>query len=191
MRRLIAILGILVLSLAACGNDDDPSIIDSGDTSSTAGDDIDDTDPGDDTDDTGSDDTDSDDDTTTTTTEPERVAYEGGYEVDTSTGIVDISAYEAFLAEHGSPPGGPQAAAVEMIGPSYEIEPGVSSMLADGGRTVVTLEFTDLADDSVEAERYEVVFVGDEDDLIIESASWASRCQEGRGHQEYQAALCL
>jgi hypothetical protein len=175
--RPIVLVFAMLLAVAACG-DDDTSIIASDDTSTTEA-------PADDPTTTST-------DTTTTTTEPPRAAYTAGFEVDYDTGNVDISAYDAFLAEHGAPPGGAEGAALEFLGEVYgEVAPAVSSIPADGGRIVVTVEYTDLPDDSVEAERFEIVFVGDTDDLFVESGSWASRCQAGRGHQDFQVALCV
>lgn len=181
MRRIIVLLSVAALALVACG-DDDTSIVsddtsttvDVGDTSTTAD---------------GGDDTSTTEAETTTTTEP-RPDYTGGFEVDYDTGNVDIAAYEPFLSEHGAPAGGPEGAALELLG-DIDSDANVSSIAADGGRTLVTVEFEDLGDDSVAAERYEIVFVGDGDEIFIESGSWASRCHEGRGHQDYQVALCI
>lgn len=186
MRRMIALLSVLILALVACGDDDTTLVSD--DTGTTL-DESSTTDDNDSDDDNGNDDTTTTEAETTTTTEP-RPAYTGGFEVDYETGNVTIDTYAAFLEEHGAPEGGAEAAAVELLS-DIDAEPSVSSLAADGGRTLVTVEYDDLADDSVAAERYEIVFVGDGDDMFIESGSWASRCQEGRGHQDYAVDLCL
>jgi hypothetical protein len=189
MRRLLVPLAVLALLLAACGDDDTTTVTDTTTTTTSepaapVGEDPDD---GDDLDE-GDDAIDPDAD---------RPEYTGAFEVDYDTGEVDVAEYAAFLAEHGAPSGGPEAAALEMLGATYaeSIEMGteldVSSEAADGGRTVVTVTYENLPDDSVAAERYELVFVGDGGDTFLESGSWASRCQPGRGHQEFSLGLCL
>lgn len=171
MRRLLTVLAALALLLAACGDDDGAVTV--GDEPATS------------TSTTASTTT-----TTTTEPEPERPAYTGGYELDPETGEVDVSAYQAFLAEHGAPEGGAEAAALELLGGAFEVGPTVTSEPADGGRTVVVVLAEGLADDSVEAERFELVFVADGDALILESGSWASRCQPGRGHDDFATGRC-
>ncbi|MGY6500342.1 MAG: hypothetical protein ACXIVQ_05505 [Acidimicrobiales bacterium] len=192
-RSFVALAMALVLVLAACGDDDvdaasDEPAEETTTTTAVVDGEVDDTDEPEPT-------------TTSTTTAPvdDRPAFEGGYEVDYETGEVDVSAYAAFLAEHGGPSGGAYDAALEMLADQYSEEegdeaqdpPAISSFLADGGREVVSVTFDGLLDDSVAAVRFELVFIGDGEDLIIESASWASRCQPGRGHQEFSTGLCV
>jgi hypothetical protein len=184
MRRLLALLGALALLLTACGDDDAAIGVGDDPTTTTTsepapiGEDPDDGDL-----DEGDDAIDPDAD---------RPSYTGGFDFDPETGEVDVAAYQAFLAEHGGPAAGPEAAAVEMLAGAYsEVEPQISSEPADGGRTVVTVLYQDLPDDSVEAHRFELVFIGDGDELILESGSWAGRCQPGRGHQEFSTGLCV
>ncbi|MDZ7676975.1 MAG: hypothetical protein U5K29_00295 [Acidimicrobiales bacterium] len=188
MWRLLALLGVLALAAAACGDDsttitaDDPtstSATVSSTTTSTTTPPPDD-DPADEGDE-GEDPVDA------------RPDYEGGYDVDPESGEVDVSEYADFLADHGPPTGGgPVDAALELLGEAYgEVEPDVSSRPADGGRTIVAVELGPLQDDSVAAVRFELIFIGGEaGDLVLESASWASRCQPGRGHQEFSTGLC-
>ena len=58
---------------------------------------------------------------------------------------------------------------------------GSASLLVDG-----------LGDDSVRARRYELTFTRRADGTWkIESASWAQRCQQGRGHQTFSPEPCL
>jgi hypothetical protein len=182
LRRFVVLLAAVTLILTACGDDD--AEVDVGDEPTTTtseapapiGEDPDDLDEGDDAIDPDAD----------------RPAYTDGFEFDPETGEVDVTAYQAFLGEHGGPSGGPEAAAIEMLEGAYtEVEPQVSSETADGGRTVVTVLYENLPDDSVEAHRFELVFIGDVDGLILESGSWAGRCQPGRGHQEFSTGLCI
>ena len=180
MRRSIALLAVLTLSLVACG-DDEPTIV--ADDTTTTADEVEDTT------------TTEADETTTTSTAPPRVEFTGTYDFDPETGEVDISEYVAYLAEYGPPEGGPEDAALEFLGDPYANEESVTTDVtaepADGGRTVVIVTYEGLPDDSVAAVRFELVFVGDADDMIFESGSWASRCQEGRGHQEFSTGLCV
>lgn len=190
-RRLIAVLGVAMLVLASCGDDDDAvgtdDTIDTPTTVTTEAEEP--TDPPEDP--NGPDDGDDPD--------ADRPPWTGSYEIDYETGDVDISEYAAFLDEHGTPSGGIHEAALEMLDDQYtegegaesQDPPAVSSFLADGGRTVVSVTFDGLLDDSVAAVRFELVFVGDDDDVILESGSWASRCQPGRGHEEFAAELCV
>ena len=180
MRRLLALLAALSLLLLACG-DDDGGEVGAGDDTTTStsepptslGDEPDDADePGEEV-------------------EPERPAFTEDVTVDPETGEVDIVTYQRFLAAHGAPEGGAEAAALEMLAGRSEVEPTVTSEAADGGRTVISVVYEGLADDSVAAERFELVFVADGDALILESGSWASRCQPGRGHEEFATGLCL
>jgi hypothetical protein len=185
MRRTLALIAALFLVLAACGDDDgevgtgdEPTTTTTSEPPPPIGEDPDegDMDEGDDAIDPDAD----------------RPAYTDGVDFDPETGEVDVTAYQAFLAEHGGPSTGADTAAIEMLGPSYtEADLEMTTEPADGGRTVVIVVFDNLRDDSVAAHRFELVFVGDGDDLILESGSWASRCQPGRGHQEFSTGLCV
>ena len=58
---------------------------------------------------------------------------------------------------------------------------GSASLLVDG-----------LGDDSVRARRYELTFTRRDDGTWkIETASWAQRCQQGRGHQTFSPEPCV
>lgn len=60
-----------------------------------------------------------------------------------------------------------------------------------GGRIVMAAEIR-VADDSVAAVRYVIVFGYDADGLLrFESGVWSQRCQAGRGHQDYQLDPCV
>jgi hypothetical protein len=55
-----------------------------------------------------------------------------------------------------------------------------------------TLTLEGLFDDSVRAQRYELeLSARDDGTWEIESATWAQRCHEGRGHQDFSSAPCL
>ncbi len=179
MRRVWVLLAVVGLVLVGCGNDD----------TEVSSDPPEETSPGDDTTETEPADTGA---TETTEPEIERPTFAGSHDVDHETGNVDVSEYASFLAEHGPPAGGgPVEASLEMLSSmGDETPPQVSESAAEGGRSVVTVTFDNLLDDSVAAIRYELVFVSD-GGLILESGSWASRCQPNRGHQEFDTGLCI
>lgn len=189
-RRLIALLAVTALGLAACGDDDadaDVAVDDPTTTTTTTEADV-----AGDPDEDGTEDGDG-----VVDPDIDRPDYTGGFTVTHETGEVDVSAYADFVAEHGAPAAGLEAAGREMIEPSYEesLDMGadldVSSAPADGGRTVVTVVVDGLPDDSIAAERFELVFIGGGDDVVLESGSWAQRCQPGRGHQDWDVELCV
>jgi hypothetical protein len=61
---------------------------------------------------------------------------------------------------------------------------------ADEATAIVTVDR--LADDSVRLVRYELELERRDDDTwSAVSATWAQRCQPGRGHQELSAELCV
>jgi hypothetical protein len=63
---------------------------------------------------------------------------------------------------------------------------------SSGGSASASLLIDGLGDDSVRARSYDLTFTRREDGTWrIESARWAQRCQEGRGHQDFSAEPCL
>jgi hypothetical protein len=63
---------------------------------------------------------------------------------------------------------------------------------SSGDSGSVSLLVDGLGDDSVRARRYELTFTRRDDGTWkIESASWAQRCQRGRGHQTFSPEPCL
>lgn len=59
------------------------------------------------------------------------------------------------------------------------------------GPGTVTVTLDGLQDDSVAAERYVLRFARDGETWVLESASWAQRCQPGRGHQAFTPEPCV
>jgi len=59
------------------------------------------------------------------------------------------------------------------------------------GPAVATVTLDGLQDDSVAAERYVLRFARDGETWVLESASWAQRCQPGRGHQAFTPEPCV
>ena len=63
---------------------------------------------------------------------------------------------------------------------------------SSGDSATATLLVDGLGDDSVRARSYELTFERRADGTWrIVSASWAQRCHEGRGHQEFSPEPCL
>jgi len=63
---------------------------------------------------------------------------------------------------------------------------------SNGGSASATLVIDGLGDDSVRARRYELTFTRRDDGTWkVESAHWAQRCHEGRGHQDFSSEPCL
>ena len=68
----------------------------------------------------------------------------------------------------------------------------VTSSGEDRTPASASLTLDGLLDDSVRAQRYELELSRRDDGTWkIESASWAQRCQEDRGHQAFSPAPCL
>ena len=63
---------------------------------------------------------------------------------------------------------------------------------SNGPLTNATLTLDGLFDDSVRSLRYDLTLGQRQDGTWrIDSAQWAQRCQEGRGHQSFSPELCL
>lgn len=59
------------------------------------------------------------------------------------------------------------------------------------GPATVTVTLEGLQDDSVAAQRYVLRLRREGETWRLQSASWAQRCQRGRGHQAFTAEPCL
>ena len=63
---------------------------------------------------------------------------------------------------------------------------------SSGDSASATLVIDGLGDDSVRARSYELTFTRRDDGTWkVESAHWAQRCHEGRGHQDFSPEPCL
>ncbi|OFW75454.1 MAG: hypothetical protein A2Y55_07010 [Actinobacteria bacterium RBG_16_68_12] len=67
---------------------------------------------------------------------------------------------------------------------------GTASAEGTGPETVV-VTLDGLLDDSIRAERWALTFEPDGETYRLTEASWAQRCQPGRGHQEFSTELCV
>ena len=88
------------------------------------------------------------------------------------------------------------ATASEFVGRDASEAPNLSFQATSGpeggGPTNASLLFDGLLDDSVRARRYDLTLTRRQDGTWrIDSAFWAQRCQEGRGHQSFSPAPCL
>jgi hypothetical protein len=60
------------------------------------------------------------------------------------------------------------------------------------GPTAVIATLDGLLDDSVAAKRYTLEFEPTSDGRVrLDSARWSQRCHRGRGHQDFNAQLCI
>jgi hypothetical protein len=63
---------------------------------------------------------------------------------------------------------------------------------SNGDNASASLLIDGLADDSVRARSYELTFTRRDDGTWkVESAQWAQRCHEGRGHQDFSPEPCV
>jgi hypothetical protein len=89
----------------------------------------------------------------------------------------------------------PAAVAAVFAAPrDVEARVSVSVPARPGGASTATADVVvdGLADDSVRALRYELALERVEAAVWrVVSATWSQRCQPGRGHQEFSAALCV
>jgi hypothetical protein len=84
----------------------------------------------------------------------------------------------------------------EFVGRDVSDGANVSFQATSGpegaGPATATLVLDGLLDDSIRARRYKATLSRRDDGTWrIDSASWAQRCQEGRGHQAFSPAPCV
>jgi hypothetical protein len=59
------------------------------------------------------------------------------------------------------------------------------------GPETVVVTFDGLLDDSVRAERWTLAFEPDGENYALAQATWAQRCQPGRGHEGFSPEPCV
>lgn len=134
---------------------------------------------------------------TTETTAPPPSAWEGLREPLPADGTLQVDAFNAYAESVDEPWERDLAATVnEFVGRDRSEAPSVSFQATSGpegsGPTSASLLLDRLPDDSVRARRYDLTLSRRQDGTWrIDSASWAQRCQQGRGHQAFTPALCL
>ena len=177
MRRLPLLLALLVVS-ACAGDDDSASQTVTVTTSSTVT-------------------VTATTETTTETTTPPPSDWNGLEEPLPANGELRVTEFNAF-AESVDEPWERDVAATthEFVGRDRIDVPSVSFQATSGpegsGPTSASLLLDRLPDDSVRARRYDLTLSRRQDGTWrIDSASWAQRCQQGRGHQAFTPELCL
>jgi hypothetical protein len=134
--------------------------------------------------------------TTTETNPPSTGAWTGLPEPLPSDGILPVDEFNAHAESVDEAWERDLAATVdEFVGREERAAPSVSFQATSGpeggGPTSASLLLDGLLDDSVRARRYDLTLTRRADGTWrIDSASWAQRCQEGRGHQAFTPAPC-
>jgi hypothetical protein len=134
--------------------------------------------------------------TETTTVPAPAGTWTGLQEPLPADGILPVNAFNAYAESVDEPWERDLAATVdEFVGRDEAEAPSVSFQATSGpeggGPTSASLLLDGLLDDSVRARRYDLTLGRRPDGTWrIDSASWAQRCQEGRGHQAFTPALC-
>ena len=111
-----------------------------------------------------------------------------------SSGVLPVEAFNAKAERVDEPWERDLAKITDEFLAIREQESGSRSFnsTSSGDSATATLLVDGLGDDSVRARRYELTFTRRADGTWrIESATWAQRCHEGRGHQDFSAEPCL
>ena len=112
--------------------------------------------------------------------------------VDEPTGRFDVAPFNDFLASAGSALTSPCDAARVLLHLDRPLDDGATAIVVaePGGVVVATVDH--LADDSIAAVRYVLVFTSEVDGTIrLAAGSWMQRCQPGRGHGEFSTDVCV
>ena len=107
--------------------------------------------------------------------------------------VEDFAAYEQDVDEHWE--GSAAMAAAEFL----RLDERTAATTTIEGRTsaegagpeTVTVTLDGLFDDSVRAERWTLTFEPDGENYVLTDATWAQRCQPGRGHQDFSPEPCV
>jgi hypothetical protein len=178
MRRLPALLAVLVLSACAGGDESATETV----TVTTA---------------TTVTVTVTETTTETTTTPVPAGAWTGLPEPLPADGILPVDAFNSHAESVDEPWERDLAATVdEFVGRDRGEAPSVSFQATSGpeggGPTSASLLLDGLLDDSVRARRYDLALSRRDDGTWqLDSASWAQRCQVGRGHQAFTPEPCV
>jgi hypothetical protein len=114
------------------------------------------------------------------------------------SGDIPVDEFNAYL-ESAEPPWAtsPLRASIEFLHLDEPVALTTSVVMEThppegGDQAVVTVTKDGLADDSIGAVRYILDFERRPDGRWrFRSASWAQRCQVGRGHQDFTPELCI
>jgi hypothetical protein len=115
---------------------------------------------------------------------------------DPATGVAAVDAFNAFLPTVAAPLNTSPCDAAKVfvkadaLAESGNVDVEVSPDNAASANVTVTID--GLEDDSVAGERWVLQFAEQPDGSIrLAAAQRTVRCQPGRGHEEYSAALCV
>jgi D-alanyl-D-alanine carboxypeptidase/Putative peptidoglycan binding domain len=117
--------------------------------------------------------------------------------IDTTIGKVNVAPFNDYLETASVPVNRSPCDAARVLlhldRPRQEGETVSVAVDPEGAaNATVTVTIEHLADDSVAAVRYVLVFEDSGDDAIgLASGSWSQRCQPGRGHQDFSTDLCV
>jgi curli biogenesis system outer membrane secretion channel CsgG len=110
------------------------------------------------------------------------------------SGTLPVAAFNARAERVDEPWERDLAATTDEFLGRHEQESGSRSFQSttNGDTASASLLVDGLGDDSVRARSYNLTFTRRQDGTWrIESARWAQRCQEGRGHQAFTPAPCV
>jgi len=115
---------------------------------------------------------------------------------DRKTGVIDVAPFNEFRASAGSDVAATPCDAARVLlhldRPFLDGETVDVAVSADSIDVVgVTVTIGRLADDSIEAVRYQLRFERDDAGFRLAAGTWAQRCQPGRGHQDFSTELCV
>jgi hypothetical protein len=112
--------------------------------------------------------------------------------VDESTGRLDVAPFNDFLTSAGATLASSCDAARVLLHLDRPLDDGATAVVVaePGGIVVATIDH--LADDSIAAMRYVLVFTAEQDGTIrLAAGSSIQRCQPGRGHGDFSTDLCV
>jgi hypothetical protein len=117
--------------------------------------------------------------------------WSGQVTADRATGRLSAPGFNDLI-DRASPgwAAAPDTAAAELLGLNgpFDGEPEIHLLQENA---VVTATLTHLGDDSVNAERYRVVFTpGSDRRYRFASGEKTVKCQSGRGHQDFDVGTC-
>jgi hypothetical protein len=136
-------------------------------------------------------------DTATTTTAAPRGGWDGLEEPLPAGGSLPVEEFNAYAESVEEPWEQDLAATVdEFVGRDASTAQSVSFQATSGpeggGPATASLLLAGLLDDSVQARRYDLGLSRRPDGTWrVDDASWAQRCQSGRGHQAFSPEPCL
>jgi hypothetical protein len=112
--------------------------------------------------------------------------------VDVTTGELDVAPFNDFLSSDGAALAAPCDAARVLLHLDRPLDDGAHAIVVAEPGGVVTVTVDHLADDSIAAVRYVLIFAGEGDGGVrLTSGSWMQRCRPGRGHDDFSTELCV